>query len=303
MSLPPIALAGATGNLGLPILHTLLSTGYPVTILTRLGSTHSSVLPPHPSLTITSVDFTSVASLTSALTNIHAVISCLATSAISSQTPLIDACIASGVHRFIPAEFGMDSLNPLAAKLPVCQPKVATQEYLKMQASARPGFTWTGIANGMFLDWGIKMGLLVDVKKHTATLYNGGDVRFSATRLEDVASAVVGVLGNLEGTRNRLVYVHSAVVTQNQLIGYVREKDGKEWDVVVRETEVVKKESYDELDRGDGADVEAAMLGFCITAMFDEEYGCDFSEKLDNETVGLSEIGDGGVRKVVEGCM
>ncbi|KAL4787731.1 hypothetical protein BJX76DRAFT_369021 [Aspergillus varians] len=300
MVLPRIALAGATGNLGLPILTTLLDAKYNVTVLSRIGG-NSSKLNPNPNLTIKEVDFTSTESLITALQDAQpqVVISCLATLAIGSQNPLIDASVAAGVTRFIPAEFGMDSLNPLSVELPVCAPKAATQRYLSDKSMTTPGFSWTGIANGLFLDWCLKEGVILDLEKHTATLYNGGDVPFSATLLKDVAKAVVGVLEHLDETRDRVVYVHSARVTQNRLIQYAKEKDGKEWDVVVKGTEEVKREGLEELAKGGAADVDAAMLGFCIVGSWDTEYGCDFSGHLDNALLGVKQLSDAELRAVV----
>ncbi|KAL4915236.1 hypothetical protein BDW62DRAFT_219450 [Aspergillus aurantiobrunneus] len=300
MSHPPIALAGATGNLGLPILSTLLAANYPVTVLSRIGGT-SSKLRPHPNLTIREVDFTSVPSLTAALQDPtpQVVISCLATLAMGSQNPFIDASVAAGVKRFIPAEFGMDSLNPLSVQLPVCAPKAATQRYLSEKARLHPSFSWTAIANGLFLDWCLEAGIILDVKNRAATLYNGGDVPFSATLLKDIARAVVGVIERQDETRNRVVYVHSAVVTQNQLIKYAKEKDGRSWDVVGKETEEVRRESLAELSKE--ADVDAAMLGFSIVGCLDTEYGCDFSGRLDNELLGVRVLSEDEVRGVVQG--
>ncbi|KAH7139468.1 oxidoreductase CipA-like protein [Dendryphion nanum] len=286
-----IAIAGATGNLGRPILDSLLNAGFQVTVLSRKGG-NSSSLDSHLNLTIKEVDFSSVASLTPALIGVEVVISCLATLAICTQNPLIDASVATGVKRFIPAEFGMDSRNPLCMELPVCAPKVANQEYLLAKSKSNPGFTYTGIANGLFLDWGLKMGIIVDPAKHTATLYNGGDVPFSATNLADVAKAVLGVIRYQKDTANRIVYVQSALVTQNQLIQLAKEKDGKEWNISTKHTEEIKQESLVELEKGLKADVDAAMLGFCICASFDTAYGCDFSHHLDNGLLGVAELGD-----------
>jgi uncharacterized protein YbjT (DUF2867 family) len=302
MLLPQIAVAGATGNLGLPIQSALLSAGYPVIALSRVGGNHSK-LPPHPNLTIKEVDFTSVSDLIGALQDVKVVVSCLATSAMGSQTPLIDASVAAGVKRFIPAEFGMDSQNPLAMQLPVCVPKVATQKYLREQATKNSKFTWTAIANGMFLDWGLEMGVIVDPRSHTATLYNGGDIPFSATTLADVAKAVLGVIDNQDKTANRVVYVHSARVTQNHLIRCAKEKDMAEWDLIEETTDSIKHNSFKELEKGEKADVDAAMLGFCFTAMFDVQYGCDFSDKLDNEVLGVRKMNEMEVKKLVESCM
>lgn len=300
---PTVALAGATGNLGLPILTTLLHSKYTVTVLSRIGGS-SSKLQPHPNLTIKEVDFTSVASLTGALQDSRpeAVISCLATLAIGSQNPLIDASVAAGVKRFIPAEFGMDSMNPLCVQLPVCAAKEMTQRYLTEKTKTHPGFSWTAVANGLFLDWCLEEGILLDLKAHKATLYNGGEVSFSVTLLRDIARAVVGVLENLEGTRDRVVYVHSACVTQNKLIGYAKERDGVEWDVRVKDTEEIRREGLEELEK-DEPDVGAAMLGFSIVGCFDAAYGCDFSGHLDNDLLGVKELSDAELRGVVESFM
>ncbi|KAF1943463.1 oxidoreductase CipA-like protein [Clathrospora elynae] len=301
--MPPtkIALAGATGNLGLPILSALLSAAFDVTILTRTTGTNSSKLPSQSNLTIKPVDFTSISSLTPALAGIDVVISCLGIAAMGSQNPLIDAAVAAGVRRFIPADFGMDSQNSRAMQLPVCMMKVDTQTYLREKTEAHPGFSWTAIANGLFLDWGLGVGFIVNPRQHTATLYNGGDVRFSATTMEGVVKAVLGVVGMMRAeTANRVVRVHSAVVTQNMLIRLAKDRDGKEWTTSVKSTELVKQESYQELEKGAGADFDAAMLGFCTVAMFDAEYGCDFSGRLDNELLGIEELDEGAVRKLVE---
>lgn len=157
-----IALAGATGNLGLPILQALLNADLSVTVLSRKGG-NSSKLTPHPNMNIKEVDFTSIESLASALSGIDIVVSCVATAAIGSQNPLVDASVAAGVKRFIPAEFGMDSANHLCVQLPVCAPKAATQRYLQEKLESHPGFTWTAIANGLFLDWGLQSGLILNL--------------------------------------------------------------------------------------------------------------------------------------------
>ncbi|KAF2796716.1 oxidoreductase CipA-like protein [Melanomma pulvis-pyrius CBS 109.77] len=294
-----IALAGATGNLGVPILKAFLAADFHVTVLSRTGG-NSSRLRPNPNLTIKEVDFDSVESLTPALQGVQVVVSSLATLAIGTQNALIDASVAAGVTRFIPAEFGMDSRNPLCVQLPVCAPKAATQNYLRDMSNAHPGFTYTCIANGLFLDWGLEMGIIADLARHTATLYNGGDVPFSATNLGDVAKAVLGVVGRRGETANRVVYVHSALVTQNRLIQYAKDKDGKEWNTVAKDTEEVKRESFVELAKGLHGDVEAAMLGFCICASWNADYGCDFSGHLDNELLGVKELDEAELRGLVE---
>jgi hypothetical protein len=299
--MPPVkvALAGATGNLGIPVLEALLDARLSVTVLSRRGG-NSSKLKGYRGLTVMEVDFGDSGSIRPALEGVTVVVSCLATLAIGAQNTLIDAACAAGVRRFIPAEFGMDSLNPLCVELPVCRPKVATQRYLALKSSEHPDFTWTGIANGLFLDWGLKEGFIVGLSARTAMLFNGGDVPFSATNLDDVAKAILGVINNLDQTANRLLYVHSAATTQNKLIQYAKDKDGKEWTLHTKDTQEVMRESMVELDKGND---QAAMDGFCAVAMWDPRYGGDFSSHLDNALLGLQPLDEAGVRAVVEGLL
>ncbi|WYZ37211.1 hypothetical protein EsH8_II_000717 [Colletotrichum jinshuiense] len=298
MSSIRIALAGASGNLGTPILKALLNADFSVTVLSRRNG-NASRLAHHPNLNIKEVDFSSVESLRSALSGIEVVISCLATLAIGGQNPLIDASVAAGVRRFIPAEFGMDSGNDLCAQLPVCAPKVAVQKYLMQKFESHPGFTFTAIANGLFLDWGLKMGLILDMKQHTATLYNGGNVPFSVTNLADVAAAVVSVICHQPQTANRIVYVHSALVTQNKLIQYAKDFDKKEWTTSFKDTEELRKESLMELAKGAQADVDSAMLGFCLCGSLCVDYGCNLSGHLDNDLLGIKELDEDELRALI----
>ena len=73
------------------------------------------------------------------------------------------------------------------------------------------------------------MGFLgLDLSKRQVTYLDGGDVKFSTTTRDDVGKAVVGVLGNLEETRNRAVYVQGAVLTLKELLGLAKEALGDE---------------------------------------------------------------------------
>lgn len=293
-----VALAGATGNIGTSVLEALLDANFLVTVLSRIHG-NSSKLTPHPSLTIKEVDFNSTTSLMDALQGAEVVISCLATLAIGSQNPLIDASVAVGVKRFIPAEFGMDSRNPLCAALPVCAPKAETQKYLHEKTLCNPRFSWTGVTNGLFLDWGLRVGFILSPAKHTAVLYNGGDIPFSTTTLADVARAILGVINNQDPTANRIIYIHSAVTTQNKLIQYAKEKDGKEWRTTRKNTEDIRQESLLQLAKDTEEDTAVAMDGFCICASWNADYGCDFSSHLENDLVGVQPMVEDDLRALV----
>ncbi|KIY00487.1 uncharacterized protein Z520_04172 [Fonsecaea multimorphosa CBS 102226] len=294
-----VAVAGATGNIGLPVVKALLDANYSVIALTRKGSNSASKLPQSSNLAVKEVDYTSVPDLTAALEGVKVVVSTLATSSIGEQNPLIDASIAAGVERFLPSEFGSDTCNPKTAALPVFKFKVATQEYLKTKVSENPKFSYTLVITGPFFDWGLQHGFFLNPAKHTGTLYNGGDVVFSTTTLGSIAQAVVGVVGHLAETANRPVYVHDTATTQNKLIAYAKEKDGKDWDTSVKSTKDIYQESMTELTKG--GDIGKAMVGFILSSIFGgEEMGGTFVGRTDNALLGLKELSEQQVKEIIQ---
>ncbi|KAL7796734.1 hypothetical protein V8C37DRAFT_400088 [Trichoderma ceciliae] len=291
-----IAVAGATGELGIPIVNTLLAAGYLVTALTRQGSSNASKLPRSSNLSITEVDYSSTQSLATALKDHTVVVSTLTSTSVNDQNPLIDGAITAGVARFIPSEFGSDIVNSKRNQLPVFEGKVKTQEYLKAIVAENPNFSYTVICNGAFLDWGLH-GFLVNVPAHTVTVYNGGNIPFTATNLDTIGKAVIGVIQNLSKTANRPVYIQDAVVIQNLLIQYAREKDGVEWEITHKSTEKMYIESLAEVIKG--ITDWSVMQPFVFSSVFGEGYGGDFSNRLDNDFLGLGGMTNAEIRALV----
>ncbi|OBT92174.1 hypothetical protein VE01_10054 [Pseudogymnoascus verrucosus] len=277
-----IAIAGASGDLGSPILHALISSNvFNITVLTRDSS--KAQFP--PSTRVIRVDYTSIPSLTAALHNQDAVISALTSSAMDTQDLLIKASIAAGVKRFIPSEFSSNIGNPKSATLPVYQSKIAVHELLKRLASENPGFTYTLIRNGPFLDWCLMKGVFVDFKGTTTPFYDGGDRRFSTTTLNTIGRAVVGVLLHLDETKNRAVFIHDLVTTQREILGMAEKlAPGRTWtpvDVSTADMEAVAQGNY-----AKGVVDLGASMGFLMRAVFGEGYGGEF-EEVDNEMLGI----------------
>ena len=70
---------------------------------------------------------------------------------------IVDAAVTAGVKRFIPSEFGSNTLNKKVVELfgATMEAKVKVLNHLKEQEST--GLTWTGIATGPFFDWVIEL--------------------------------------------------------------------------------------------------------------------------------------------------
>jgi NAD(P)-dependent dehydrogenase (short-subunit alcohol dehydrogenase family) len=301
MSSPHVALVGATGNLGPAILEQLLAASLKVTVLARVGSANKVLaLTNSNSVRVREVDYSSHSSVVSALDTVDIVISTLGFANLYEiQRSLIDASIEAGVSRFIPSEFGNDSANPLVRKLPVFADKINTQEYLKSIVAENPEFSYTFVYNNSFLDWQLQIGFMVNLKDHTATLYDGGDVLYSATRLSTIGRALAAIAKNLDVTKNRHIYIHDIAITQNQIIEIAKRVDGKEWITTAASTAEIEEKSHKALKSSDPAEVAGSALGFIARACWGEGYGGDFSKKSNNDFLGLPGLSTEGLEELV----
>jgi len=283
MSYQKIAIAGATGNLGPTIVKSLVDAGFEVTVLSQSGNTSS--LP--SAVKTVKVDYSSQESLISALKGQDAFVSTIPKH--DGQPALIDAAIAAGVKRFIPSEFGSNIAgNANTAALPVFGGKKLTQDYLEKKSNE---ISYTLISNGLFLDWGIQVGLLVNLKGEPTRVYDGGNDKHSLTLLSDVAQAVVGVLKHPEETHNRAVYVQTAALSQNEAIEIAEKaKPGVKIERQDASVKELLETSHKQLSQG-GEQIGAAMLGFIVTSIFadSKEYGNLWDQKNDNSLLGIKE--------------
>ncbi|ETN43586.1 uncharacterized protein HMPREF1541_02745 [Cyphellophora europaea CBS 101466] len=303
MSITKIALIGATGNIGHPILQALLNDGsYEVTILSRQGSTSTDSLPTHPRQKITKVDFDDLNSLTAALQGIEGVVSNVAGHALLSQKKIVDAAVAAGVQRFLPSEFGSDLTVAVSAAVPFNQPKVEVRDYLELKAKEQPGFSYTSVCCGPFLDWCLKVGLFGDLKTREMTLWDGGETRVTTTTLASVGKAVAAIFKNLEATKNRTVRIADTTVTQKQLLGILEELDGKKWTTKQGSTAEAYRAGLEEWKRPQ-PNMQVAIVNQLMRIIFSEEHSPDYADKLDNKVLGLPVMTEEQVKEVVKGCL
>lgn len=297
MAYQKIAVAGATGNLGPTIVQALVDAGFDVTILSQSGNTTG--LPSAAKTVKVNYAYGSQHTIVDALKGQDVFISMIPQH--DSQPALIDAAIAAGVKRFIPSEFGSNiSGNAKTAALPVFKGKGITQDYLKQYSSQ---ISYTLINNGLFLDWGMQVGISIDLKGGATRVFDGGDDKHSFTLLSDIGKAVVGVLKHPEETKNRAVYVQSAALSQNELIEIARKaKPGVKIDRQDASVERLLEDSHKQLAAG-GDQIGTAMFGFIVVSIFGDskEYGNVWSGKNDNELLGIKELTKRDLEKLIAG--
>ncbi|CAI7657396.1 unnamed protein product [Penicillium glandicola] len=286
-----VAIAGASGNLGPAILKELLAAGFDVTVLTRQGGDKTFDSRAH----VAQVDYESLDSLTAALAGQDAVVNTLNVGAVPKSTHLrlVDAAVAAGVKRFIPSEYGCDTTSPLTSKLPVFADKVSIAEYLQSVAQTS-GLSYSLLITGPFLDWGLEKGFVLNLAG-PAALYDGGERVFSSTTLSGIGKGVVGIINNLEVTKNTTIYINEARVSQKKLL----ELSGKSIETTIVQTADLEREAFEELAKPNPN--PALFAGkFILRALFGEGYGSLFdSEKVYNDLFGLRILSEEELRGII----
>ncbi|KAI0427131.1 NAD(P)-binding protein [Xylaria sp. FL1042] len=289
-----VAIAGSTGNLGPAILEKVIEAGFDVTVLTRPNTTHSFP----QSVKVAEVDYGSLDSLTNVLRGQDVVISTIATAALNRQLLLVDAAAKAGVKRFLPSEFGSDTLHHRTSQLPCYVDKIAVQNALRSAAHIS-GMTYTFVINGPFFDWGMRVGFIADVKGRSVPFWDGGDRVFSTTTLATIGRAVVGVLKHPEETQNRAVYVQEAAVSSKQILEIGKRATGTDdWKAIHASLADHVKKGWEELEKPH-PDMAKSDMNFITASIWGEEYGGKF-ENLDNKLLGIEEMDEEGIEKLIK---
>ncbi|KAF4462048.1 isoflavone reductase family [Fusarium albosuccineum] len=289
-----VALAGATGNLGSRILKALIETGrFNITVLTRNASDREFA----SGVTVKEVDFGSLSSLTNAVGGQDAVIDSTYSSESEGPRRLIDACIAAGVYRYIPSEFGFDPLSKDVQALPVFKRKADILHHLteKLKSS---DLTWSAVANGAFLDFLNSRFLGFDFKNKDIALFGEEGFRTGPlTSLEAVGKATAQVLLHPEETRNRVVYISSAYPGQKKLVELAKEALGPDgWRQSVVDVQKEHERALQRLQKGEfDEEVAIAILQHAATS----DSVNHVWEKSDNKLLGVEELSDEQLKEFI----
>lgn len=246
------------------------------------------------------VDYDSLESLTEALRGQDAVVSTISSAALDKQLLLVEAAAKSNVKRFIPSEFGSNTLNEKTSQLPCYANKIAALNALEKHAAAGT-MSYTAVMTGPFLDWGIKFGLILNVKDRTANIYDGGDRLFSTTTLGTTGKAIAGVLLHPVETKNRAVFVQDTAVSPRQLLEKGKKATGtpNEWKENLISIDELVARGWEEFGK-EHPDPAKFYMNFISASIWGDGYGAHF-EKLDNELLGIKELTEDDVQSLVDG--
>lgn len=238
MAISKVTIIGANGTLGPSILKALLEVdSFKVSAIVRKSSKSTY---PDTVTTVKVEDDLPYKQLVEVLKGQDALVISFSGNQKDDSIKLANAAFEAGVKHIIPADYGScDSSDPVSLELiPLYINKKVVRDHLetltKKTRDDGSTLSWTSFITGHFFDYGLKTGLLaMDVNKHTALVFDGGNYKFAATTLRDIGTATVRILQHADDPRlkNKLVYVQSVQTTQNELVTVVEEVTNQKFDV------------------------------------------------------------------------
>ncbi|TGJ86851.1 hypothetical protein E0Z10_g1921 [Xylaria hypoxylon] len=279
-----VALIGAHGTIGAPILSALLAAGHKTTVLTRPGS--STDFP--SAVTVHVGDYSDEDFVLRSLNGQEVLILALGFNAYDAQIPLIKSAAKAGVSYIVPCEFGSDPTHPkLNAEIQMMNVKAPYRKLIEDLGVS----SWIGVVNNPWVEFSIRLGLYgIDLKKRTVAFYDGGNVKSNFTTLTRVGETLAALFtlpeAELSKNKNEFVYFNSFYASQKDFLASAMRATGtteKDWAITNISTDKVlqdaKKPVTDPTTR--------MMLLFAL--VFKEGYGGDYNSKIvDYEKLGLA---------------
>lgn len=171
--------------------------------------------------------------------------------------------------------------------MPVFGRKKASYEAVKKHA-AQNGLTYTLVACGGFLDWSLSTGFLgLNFTAKKASIYGDGNNVVPWSSLEDVGTATANVLIHPEETLNRVVYIHSVYLSQNEILAATKEVLGAgKWQVEYLDMELLLARAMNDLKTGNISTATfEVQIQYCLA---DEGLAHPWARD-DNALLGLKE--------------
>ncbi|KAK2873958.1 hypothetical protein FQN49_001961 [Arthroderma sp. PD_2] len=287
MAAQEVTLVGADGRLGPAMLDELLASGkFQVCVLKRASSKSKSQY--HPSVRVVRVsDDFPVDEVADALKGQDALVVTITPYLTELQKRLADAAVKAGVKHFIPADFGScDSRDKNVCELaPLYGRKTGVREYLQtLSTNSSHGFFWTSLVCGHFFNKDLQWKHIF-LEAGRADVFGDGELRASASTLKQIGTATAKVLemGAAEQTRNKVLFIQSFCVSQNQVIAAIERSAGVQLKVESLDVQKFIDQWKPKSDAGDpeGAEELIWALGTLYSNWEERE--------LSNSLLGLSE--------------
>ncbi|KEF51311.1 uncharacterized protein A1O9_12661 [Exophiala aquamarina CBS 119918] len=288
-----VLVIGGGGNLGPEILHALQEDStFTVSVLTRESSSSTSTY--SADIRLFKVDDSYPATqLHDAFKGQDAIICALSLQSIDQQFKFIDCAVEAGVKVFVPAEFGGNKgAAKHGEKMPLHDTKDLVLEHLRKVEEH--GLSWTAIATGPFIDWGLANGFLgFDITSQQAKIYGTGNEAWTGTTVKNIGVAVARLLHKPQDVKNRFIYIYSVRTSQNEILATMEAVTGSKWHVQHLEWDEEIPAGRRLLDSGNRAGVVPLILSYFFRNGMGADYVNDVEADnalLDLPTQHLEEI-------------
>lgn len=204
------------------------------------------------------------------------------------QATIIDAAIAAGVRRFIPHEFGYDTLNEkVQARSSKGTDRAKVIEYLRHAHKTNTSFEWVAVAVGCVLDTMLLTGDLgFDMEWQSGTIPGSGEEVFPATSLKRVGTVVESIIQHWDAVKNQFVYAASLLTSGNEIAAALERMSSSKWSVGYSDVDDCVREGESRIDRGFP---DSGMFLLERSVLYDERLGATdpFRYRSVNELLGL----------------
>jgi hypothetical protein len=208
------------------------------------------------------------------------------------------------VYRFVTSDFSLDPLDEKLNALPIFAPRAARHAHLS-KVCKDSGMTWSGLANGPFLDWNLRTGFMgIDLFGRKATLVDGGLNEVPWTTLDDVGRAVAEMLLRPLETENRAVFVQSRALSPSRMLELCQRATGTtpgDWEVRRADSKAMYEGAMESVGKGK---VDEAVFGALVGyANSQADMAHPWGDKCDNELLGIKELSDAELIEVIKQCV
>lgn len=226
-----IAIIGAGGQVGAPIIKALLEQGkHTVTAISRLDST--STLP--DGVSVKKVDYADHASLVEALKGQDALIIVLAVTADpSTQLNIIKAAAEAKVSWIVPNEYGGDYGNPKLAEATMIGARVLPNRALIEELGVS---SWVALSCSYWYEYSLALppAYGFDTVNREVVFFSGGEVKMPTSTFPQVGRAAAKLFALpikstpnhtgpvLEDYKNKSCFFKSFIVTQKDIFESVK---------------------------------------------------------------------------------
>lgn len=185
---------------------------------------------------------------------------------------IIEAAIAAGVRRFMPHEFGHDTLNKgISSRILKSAGRAKVIEHLRAASKSTANFEWVGVATGYTLDTGLISGNMgIDLEWHSATIHGIGTETFAASSLQRVGHVVACIVDHWDEVANQYIYAAGVLTSANEVLRSAEKATQREFTVGNYDVEDCIKEGEARIERG-----------YPDTGMFLLERSILYDEELD----------------------